>query len=236
MKKQHTYGLIVLIFAVIVIVWYANQPAKISPAVQESGVAPETIGGVGIDGTGGDPELNREKNRFAAPKNITDETVGDIIGISTTLPSEAGREHRERWSAAERNVVASEESLGVRVTGYLISVKQSGPESCNGYSDSFVDFHIWIADSPTATKAEAMIVEMTPRWKSIHPEWQLRDLERLSERHAKVRVTGWILWDEEHPEEVGKSRGSQWEVHPVTNFEVFSGQKWEPMDASRSIE
>ncbi len=197
-------------------------------------MAPETIGGVGIKGTGGDPELNREKNRYAAPKNITDLTVANIMGISTSLPSEAGRERRDRWSGSERDYVASEEALGVRVTGYLIHAKQSGPESCNGYSDSLVDYHIWIGDSPEDSKSEAMIVEMTPRWKSLHPEWQLHTLEQLAEHHAKVRITGWLMWDEEHPEEVGKSRGSQWEVHPVTNFEVYSGQDWAPLESGRT--
>ena len=228
LKKQRIYGLIVLVIALIAIIWYVNQPSIIPPA-RELGMAPETIGGVGVEGTGGDRELNREKNRFDAPKTFADIGSGDIIKIPDARLIEAGRKKREYWSGDERNYASSEESQGVRLTGYLIAVRESGPESCNGYSDSLRDFHIWIADNPDDGKANAVIVEMTPRWKSVHPEWQLRELERLADRHAQVRVSGWLMWDEEHPEEVGKSRGSQWEVHPVTNFEVNSGGAWRPL-------
>lgn len=233
MKKQRLYTLLVLIFAIIAIIWYVNQPAIIPPNLsdhaREMGMAPETIGGVGIEGIGGDRDLNREKNRFDAPKTFADIGAGDIIKIPSTLLLEAGRKKRENWSGEERDYASQEESHGVRLTGYLIAVRESGRESCNGYSDSLRDFHIWIADSPDDYKANAVIVEMTPRWKSVHPEWQLRELERLADRHAKVRASGCLMWDEEHPEEVGKSRGTQWEVHPVTNFEVNTGNAWQPL-------
>jgi len=228
MKKQRIYGLIVLVIALVAIIWYVNSPNEIPPT-REFGAAPETIGGVGIDGTGGDAELNREKNRFDPPKNFADLSVGNVMQIPDALLLEAGRKKREYWSRAERNYVSSEESLGVRITGYLIAVRESGPESCNGYSDTLRDYHIWIADNPDDYKANAVIVEMTPRWKSVHPEWKTRELDRLAERRTKVRVSGWLMWDEEHPDEVGKSRGSQWEVHPVTNFEVLSGGAWQPL-------
>ncbi len=233
MKKQRIYGLIVLVIALVAIIWYVNQPQEIPP-VREFGMAPETIGGVGVDGKGGDRELNREKNRFDAPKNFADLDAEAIMQIPSTLLAEAGRKKREYWSGEERTYDSQEESQGIRLTGYLIAVRESGPESCNGYSDSLRDFHIWIAEHPDDWKANAVIVEMTPRWKSVHPEWQLRELERLAGRHARVRASGWLMWDEEHPDEVGKSRGTQWEVHPVTNFEIYSGGAWQPL-ASNDI-
>lgn len=224
MKRQRIYGLIVLLIALVAIIWYVNQPSKIpgmSDQSRELGIVPEILGGVDIDGTGGDAELNREKNRYEAPKNFADVQVSNILSIPSALLAEAGREHRSHWNGEERTYASKEESLGVRLTGYLIAVRESGPESCNGYSDTLRDFHLWIADNPNQWKATAAIVEMTPRWKSVHPEWNLAELERLAGEHARVRVSGWLMWDEEHPEEVGKSRGTQWEVHPVTNFEVL---------------
>ncbi len=228
MKKQNKYGLIILIAALIAIIWYVNRPNVIPPS-QESGVIPERIGGVGLEGSGGDAELNREKNRIEAPKTFADLRPIDMLAIPSALLVEAGREKRARWNRAERNYLGREESLGVRLTGYVLHAKESGVESCNGYSDTLRDFHIWIADAPTDDKGSAVIVEMTPRWKSVHPEWQLRELDRLARDRAMVRVTGWLLWDEEHPDEVGKSRGTQWEVHPVTNFEVMKDGVWQPL-------
>ena len=72
-------------------------------------------------------------------------------------------------------------------------------------------------------------VEITPRWESVRAGWRIEALERLAQRHARVRVTGWLMWDEEHPEAVGQSRATQWEVHPVTNFEVYDGGAWQPL-------
>jgi hypothetical protein len=118
------------------------------------------------------------------------------------------------------------ESRGMRVTGYLIAAKESGPESCNGYIDSLRDYHIWIGDSSTAGKASSLVVEVTPRWKAIHPEWRLQYFNALARQHAKVRVTGWLMWDEEHANEIDHSRASCWEVHPITKFEVWSGGAW----------
>jgi len=228
-----------LVIAIIAIIWYANQGNKIPPMGESNysplGMAPENIGGVGIEGTGGDAILNREKNRFGAPKNYSDVTVSEVIGIPTQKLSDAGREKRDRWPREALDYDQSEESRGLRLTGYIVHAKESGPESCNGYSDSLRDFHIWICDYPTDSKANGVIVEMTPRWKSLHPKWRLHILEKLADEHAKVRVSGWLMWDEEHPDEVGKSRGSQWEVHPVTNFEIFSNGQWEPLDSAPEV-
>jgi hypothetical protein len=33
------------------------------------------------------------------------------------------------------------------------------------------------------------------------------------------------LLDEEHPDEIGKSRGTIWKVHPVTGFEVLEAER-----------
>ena len=229
MNKQRIFLFIILLIALFGAIWIFRRPSGLTTTSSSPGAAPEAIGGVGPEGTGGDADLNREKNRYELPQTVRDMTVGEIISIPSSVLTEAGREKRRNWTGAEADYARAEESLGVRVTGYLIHAKESEPESCNGYSDSLRDFHIWIADNPAHSKAEGMIVEMTPRWKSIHPEWQLRELDRLAERHATVRVTGWLMWDEEHPDEVGKSRGTQWEVHPVTMVEIFQNGTWQPL-------
>ena len=217
-----------LLALIAALIWYANSAKKISP-VRELAVAPETIGGFDVDGTGGDALLNREKNRYTTPLDIEDMTVAQIEAIPASVLDESERKKRMNWAGPAEDYVEKEERRGVRVTGYLIRAKESGDESCNGYSEALHDYHIWISDAPTSDKASGMIVEVTPRWKSVRPQWQLRTFEKLSNDHAKVRVTGWLMWDEEHPDEVGKSRGTQWEIHPVTNVEVYSGDNWLPI-------
>ena len=230
-RSSRAYGLIVVAIVLIVIIWYANSDKKISP-VRESAVAPELIDGIGADGTGGDALLNREKNRFTKPLDVTDVTIDEILHTPSALLADAGRHKRERWSSAAMDYAQEEERRGIRVTGYLIHAKESGPESCNGYSDSLRDYHIWIGNNPTDDKRSGMIVEITPRWKVVHPEWRLHIMEKLASKHVPVRVTGWLMWDEEHPDEVGKSRLTQWEIHPVTDFEVYSDNEWRGIESN----
>jgi len=139
------------------------------------------------------------------------------------------KEHRRRWSSGAEQQAAASEDRGVQVTGYIARVKEEGSEACNGKSDIYHDFHIWVTDSPGEDKSTGIIVEAIPFWKEQFPEWQFNTFDKLAYEHAKVRVSGWILWDQEHVDEVGKSRGSCWEVHPITKFEVFSNGEWKEL-------
>jgi hypothetical protein len=56
--------------------------------------------------------------------------------------------------------------------------------------------------------------------------WRLRFLKRLADQGARVRLTGWLMLDSDHPDQIGKARGGLWEIHPVTKIEVFSGGRW----------
>ncbi len=47
------------------------------------------------------------------------------------------------------------------------------------------------------------------------PRWTISALKRLAERHERVRISGWLMFDGEHPDQIGKTRGTLWEIHPV---------------------
>src|ERR1041385_7945006 len=194
-KKQSRYGLIVLAIALVAIVWYANSRKGLSP-VHEASVAPENIAGFGAEGKGGDPLLNKQKNRYTMPLTVQDLSVTNIIQIPSQLIAGTGRMHRERWASAAIEHLRQQEKRGVRVAGYLVAVKKEGAESCNGYVDTLHDFHIWISDVASYDKSNGLIVEMTPRWQSVRPDWRMDELRSLVREHARVRVTGWLLWDE----------------------------------------
>ena len=202
---------------------------KDTPTVHVIGNAPSDFHGIPPEGTGGDPNLNREKNRWAAPAAIEEMSVAQVIALPHDELSAMGRESRSRWSSAAAEQASANENRGVQVVGYLAHAKESGAEACNGKSDVYHDFHIWITALPGEDKRNGIVVEAIPFWKEQFPSWQLKAFENLASNNAKVRVSGWILWDEEHGDEVGKSRGSLWEVHPVTKFEVSSGGKWEDL-------
>jgi hypothetical protein len=221
------YPLFGVLIALTITVIYLYVEDKPIPLIRsEQGIAPDILSGIGREGLGGDPVLNRQKNRIAEPKSVNDFTVPQVIAIVNDVLMQEGKRRRKNWYPSARLFAEEKENWGVRVTGYLLRAKQSGIESSNGYIDSLRDYHLWIADKPTAERRTTMVAEITPRWKIVHPEWRLRMFKRLADQKAKVRVTGWLLWDQEHGSEVDKSRGTSWEVHPVTKFEVWTNNEW----------
>ncbi len=185
------------------------------------------------EGDGGDRLLNVQKNRTEAPAALETLDVPALLALPRRY--EVPR-WRDRWPRSFAAQVASEERRGVALEGYLLAAKQSGPESCNCHARDRRDFHIWIGARPATdyldaklARADAVIVEMTPSVRDLHPGWRLRLLERLAHDRAKVRVEGLLMYDPEHPGELGKTRGTLWEVHPVTGFSVWSGGRWVPL-------
>ena len=70
-----------------------------------------------------------------------------------------------------------------------------------------------------------MVVEVSPRTWLTHPTW--RDNETFKQLvRAKVRVAGWLMWDQEHQPHVGHSRLTLWEIHPIHTIQVFRGGRW----------
>ena len=39
-------------------------------------------------------------------------------------------------------------------------------------------------------------------------------------RHEKVRVSGWLMFDQEHLDKIGTRRLTAWEIHPITKIEI----------------
>ncbi len=175
-------------------------------------------------GQGGDPDLNRLKNRSAAVTAPQSMTVAQLNALP--LPLEALRGKRARWPASTVAEVSALEQQGVVVEGFLIGAKQSGTESTNCKRQELRDDHLWIVDAQDHTRAQSVVAEVTPRWLASNPGWRLRFLTRLADQRARVRLTGWLMLDPEHPEPIGQTRGGLWEIHLITTIEVFSGGRW----------
>jgi hypothetical protein len=142
------------------------------------------------------------------------------------LPLETLRGKRATWPASTVVGVSGLEHTGVVVEGFLIAAKPQGREATNGQRQELRDDHLWIVDAQDHTRAQAVVAEVTPRWLASNPGWRLRFLKRLAHQRARVRLTGWLMLDPEHPDQIGQTRGGLWEIHPITKIEVFSGGKW----------
>jgi hypothetical protein len=192
-----------------------------------------TFDGCPPEGDGGDRLLNAQKNRVDEGAYVP--VALDSV-VTLPWPKEIEQKRRTSWSRAATQAVAQYEGLPVRVEGYVAGAKLEGPEApnCHGADPKYRDFHIWLTDSSSTDRRGSVVVEITPRVRAGHPAWTVAALRRLSREKSRVRVSGWLMMDQEHPDQVGRTRGTIWEVHPVLRFEVLRRGTWVSLDEPRA--
>ena len=185
------------------------------------------------EGDGGDPELNRLKNRVDEADQYFPIAFDNVVGLP--WPKTIERKDRDRWSAEDAAAIARYEGIPISVEGYLARSKKEGGESCNchGLDDDQVDFHVWLVKAAEADRNGSIVVEVSPRLRSKHPAWTTDALGRIARNDQRVRVSGWLMMDPEHPDQVGKTRGTIWEIHPITKIEVEQNGNWVSLDNLR---
>jgi hypothetical protein len=174
-----------------------------------------------VTGKGGDPDQNALKNRTEIPAGF--EALALDIILETDVPDGVRKNSRSRWPAETRDELAALEDRAVETTGYLLDASLEGREHCNCDSTdpSERDIHLWLGSEPGSAKAHALVIEITPRIRAEHPSWTSKALRRLIKAQAMVRVSGWLMLDPEHPEQLEKTRATLWEIHPVMQLEYF---------------
>lgn len=185
----------------------------------------QEFNGCAADGDGGDRALNYLKNR-------TDEStwlMGTIAAVrSLGTPGGVGRAPRSSWTATTFRAVHRFEGLPLALEGYLLDVREEGAEStnCHGDDPASRDWHLWLGDSPGSSRSSAVVAELTPRVRALHSDWLIDDLRQAMRDSVRVRLSGWLLFDQEHPEQIGRSRATLWEIHPVMRVELLRGDQW----------
>lgn len=184
----------------------------------------QTFQGCPPQGDGGDGQLNIRKNRTDTG-TWQPETVNNIVNLQ--YPSSVAKQPRASWSSADAAAVAQSEGRPLQVEGYMLLVRHEGPESPNCHDPNQRDFHMWLSGSPGTSRdrATSVIVEVAPRARALNSGWA-PDSRLLGLTGHHVRISGWLMLDQEHPEQVGKTRGTLWEVHPVMKIEVEQGSQW----------
>jgi hypothetical protein len=151
--------------------------------------------------------LNMKKNRVDIPKDFQKISIIDFL----KLPDDS-----------------TGDGIAYELTGgYVIEVKQQGPESCNCKSQTDRDFHIVVVPDPNdqGNISKYVIVEVTPRLKKIF-NWTDQEIVNLKDKY--VDFFGRKFADLEHKNMSVKSnptrkscwRGTINEIHPVTNFVI----------------
>jgi hypothetical protein len=181
------------------------------------------------EGDGGDRATNMLKNRVDEGNYLQ---VQFAAVEKLPWPKTVERKNRSTWSASDASTIARYEGTPVVVEGYLADAKEEGPETpnCHGADHDFRDFHIWLTQSAGEDRTNSIVIEMTPPVRASHPNWTTKLLRQVGRDQQRVRVSGWLMLDPEHPDQVGKTRGTIWEIHPVMRVEVQQQGRWIPLD------
>jgi hypothetical protein len=227
-----------LLFAVPLATTASNVPTSAMFHDPDTG---NTCGPGGQPGAA-DPAENTLKNRIADPGATT---LATTVAEFRNLPNhpKASRSS-SKWTADELAQFKQLEDVPVHITGYLLGVKSEGIESTNckvpPTDKSGIDFHMWLIDTHDKDKDRSFsaVVEVTPRWREVNPGWTLAALQDLVKRGAQVRISGWRLYDYEHPEQLPASKGTNatrstlWEIHPITKIEIATADGWVELGAT----
>ena len=201
-------------------------------------------------------ERNCMKNRW--PVNLSAFTVEsvDTAGFLKKVREYDSRlqsRHRSQLTNAQKDRLDSYENQIVSLTGWLVLAYAGPGETTNCGDVIFHDWHLEISENPSdhglqVGDATPIICEITPRTEqrlyrdgvriqSLARFFRLQDMSYSPTGHEaqKVRVTGYLLWDDEHngKDDVGSTvqhiggigfhhpwRSTAWEIHPVMKVEV----------------
>jgi hypothetical protein len=157
--------------------------------------------------------LHQLKNRTSLPQESD-------FDATVTLESllQPGNDQL-RWST----------SRAARIEGYVVSIGEAGVELANCYVRR--DIHVNLGRTPDAPVTQQVVLEVTPPmqdWaRSRGWDWSAQNLEReLVGRWC--RFEGWMFFDTTHageseniaPGRDGNWRGTAWEIHPITHFQI----------------
>jgi hypothetical protein len=183
------------------------------------------------EGDGGDGLANRQKNRVLAPPSVTELEIDQFL--KSFNPNLNVPVLRAQFSPAATAEIVSREQQGVALLGYLLLVKQSGTEAAHCHDRKRRSLELWVGTLPVHTRArskavspDAVVATVTPVGQDTHLNWRLADLRKLAREGAKVRISGWVFYDAEHPEQLDTTRASLWQIHPVTRIEVWRDGAW----------
>jgi hypothetical protein len=136
------------------------------------------------------------------------------------------------WSPSNRAFIDQYAGIPVMVEGYILSIREGLPESanCNRANGSNLDWQISFTQNPRDDRSQAVIVEVTPRVRLDH-KWTIDLIHSVfMGNHLPMRISGWLYFDPEHPDDVGQIRATLWEIQPVMQIEVFQTGRWIPLD------
>jgi hypothetical protein len=206
-------------------------------------------------------ERNQGKNRsvidltkLKVPSVETDSFLQLVAAFDAQTK---GTRRKDLTPALKHQLEALEKQI-VSFTGYLVIAYAGPPESTNCGSSDFHDWHLELFEQPLDHAPEVgdptpIICEITPRTQSALFRDGVRiqalagfirapdmSIEPTEHRARRVRITGYLLWDDEHngAADIGDTirttaangfhqpwRSTAWEIHPVIKIEALEATR-----------
>jgi hypothetical protein len=200
-------------------------------------------------------ERNRQKNRLpvelSGMKIVSLDTVA-FLALVADFDRKIATKHRRELALPQKSRMEAIEKDIVSLTGWLVLAYHALPESTNCRSEQFLDWHLELfaepADHPPQVGDPTPIVcEITPRTERLLYRENVRiqnlaafirlpdnSFKATGHKAHKIRVTGYLLWDDDHnrPADVGSTvqwvgankyhhpwRSTAWEIHPILKIE-----------------
>ncbi len=188
-----------------------------------------TFFGCPPEGMGGDSQLNLLKNRVDEGKYVP---ISFESLTTLTWPKSTEQRPMKDWSASNLRFISQYEGIPVMVEGYILSIREGLPEAanCNRENGASLDWQIYFAQNSRDDRSQAVIVEVTPRVRLNH-KWTIDLVHSVfMGNHLPMRISGWLYFDPEHPDDVGQIRATLWEIQPVMQIEVFENGRWIALD------
>ncbi len=206
------------------------QPVGDLPVMPEK-PAPDAIGlnDCPAAGKGGDPQLN-------VLLNWVDK--GDYVPVSfdsltaLTWPKNVEGEFMNDWSPSNRAFISQYLGIPIVVEGYIVNLREGGgdPANCDRADPANPYWRIYFAKNPRDNRAQSVVAVSTPQARMGHT-WTtqfIRDF--LMAGRWQVRISGWLYFNPDHPQDVGRTRATLWEISPVMQIEVFEDGHWNQLD------
>ena len=204
-------------------------------------------------------ERNRMKNRSAADLSRMRFEAMDTTAFLkrfADFDAQTKGKRRTELNAAQKQQLDALEKQFVSLTGWLVLAYAGPPETTNCASTDFHDWHLEVFEKPADHPPQIgdptpIICEITPRTQRAIYRDNIRiqalagffrrpDLTHEPTGHAarKIRVTGYLMWDDEHNgaadigtkiQRIGANkyhqpwRSTAWEIHPVIKIEPLDG-------------
>jgi hypothetical protein len=201
-------------------------------------------------------ERNGMKNRWPVNLSLYQIEPLDTAGFLKKIREYDGQLQSQRrgdLTAAQKDELDRYENQVVSLTAWLVLAYTGPPETTNCASANFHDWHLELFENPSdhapregdptpiiceiTPRTEAAIYHDGARVQSLAGFFRLPDVSYHATGHkaCKVRVTGYLMWDDDHNDtaDVGSTvqwfssngfhhpwRSTAWEIHPVMKLEV----------------